>query len=137
LIVLKRAPLFRRYGTSILQGGVASRPGQVNTHIVSRALEVSEAKHPRPSFQLSFLGKKHHLPRQARDNKMVGSENSKTAWRFLFSDRDFQLRLLRQRHYGKKNGLFEPFIIKNHYFAKTGSGQIWGKLQKRGVFRRS
>eukprot|EP01052_Picozoa_sp_SAG31_P034568 SAG31_NODE_4059_length_3630_cov_2.094308_2_plen_159_part_00 len=27
------------YGTSILQGGVASRPGQVNTHIVSRALE--------------------------------------------------------------------------------------------------
>ena len=27
------------YGTSILQGAVASRPGQVNTHIVSRALE--------------------------------------------------------------------------------------------------
>ena len=27
------------YGTSILQGGVASRPGQVNTHIVSRALQ--------------------------------------------------------------------------------------------------
>jgi hypothetical protein len=112
LIVSKRAPFFRRYGTSILQGGVASRPGQVNTHIVSRALEVSE-KAPPPLFPVVFscpggrpgeraaggtaARKKHHLPRQARDNKMVGSENSKTTWRFFFSDRDFQLRLLRQR----------------------------------------
>ena len=28
-----------RYGTSILQGAVASRPGQMHTHITSRGLE--------------------------------------------------------------------------------------------------
>jgi hypothetical protein len=34
-----------------------------------------------------------------------------------------------------KNGLFAmPFIYKNDYFTKTGSGQTQGKLQKRSVF---
>jgi hypothetical protein len=31
-----------------------------------------------------------------------------------------------------KNGIFEPFIFlyKNDHFAKTGSGQTWGKHSK-------
>jgi hypothetical protein len=36
-----------------------------------------------------------------------------------------------------KNGLFEPFIYKNDHFTKTGSGQTWGKLQKRTFFLRN
>ena len=35
-----------------------------------------------------------------------------------------------------KNGIFEPVVTKNDHFAKTGSGQTQGKLQKDGsVFR--
>jgi hypothetical protein len=34
-----------------------------------------------------------------------------------------------------KNGIFAPFIFKNEQFAKTGSGQTQGKLQKDAVFR--
>ena len=42
-------PGIARYGSSILQGGVASRPGQVNTHVVSRALS-------REVFNFGFSG---------------------------------------------------------------------------------
>ena len=37
-------------------------------------------------------------------------------------------------HSPAKNGIFEPFIYKNDHFAKTGSGQTWGKLKKRCRF---
>jgi hypothetical protein len=33
-----------------------------------------------------------------------------------------------------RNGIFEPFICINDHFAKTGSGQTYGKLQKRCRF---
>jgi hypothetical protein len=33
-----------------------------------------------------------------------------------------------------KNGIFEPFIYKNDHFAKTGSGQTYGKLPKMPFF---
>jgi hypothetical protein len=35
---------------------------------------------------------------------------------------------------GASGGTFEPFIYKNDHFAKTGSGQIQGKLKKDAVF---
>ena len=35
---------------------------------------------------------------------------------------------------GAKNACFAPFYTKNDHFAKTGSGQTWGKLEQRGVF---
>jgi hypothetical protein len=33
-----------------------------------------------------------------------------------------------------KTGIFEPFIYRNDHFAKTGSGQTWGKLKKKMPF---
>jgi hypothetical protein len=30
-----------------------------------------------------------------------------------------------------KNGIFEQFMYKYDHFAKTGSGQTWGKRNKR------
>ena len=34
----------------------------------------------------------------------------------------------------RENGIFEPFIYINEHFAKTGSGQTYGKLKKDAVF---
>jgi hypothetical protein len=34
----------------------------------------------------------------------------------------------------EKTPLFAPFAYKNDHFAKTGSGQTWGKLKKDAVF---
>jgi hypothetical protein len=34
----------------------------------------------------------------------------------------------------RENGILGPFIYKMHHFAKTGSGQTWGKLKNDAVF---
>ena len=33
---------------------------------------------------------------------------------------------------GMGNTLFEPFYAKNDHYTKTGLGQTWGKMRKRG-----
>ena len=81
------------------------------------------------------------LPRQARDKHRESTQNREATFFFLRSwtagegsgIRGPGLRLILA---GAKNApFFEPFVVdKNDHFAKTGSGQRWGKQSKKEPF---
>jgi hypothetical protein len=96
----------------------------------------------------SFHERADDLPRQARDKRGENSTKLGCDITLLYND-DKQRAVGRSRlvaltpwvscgssaALGEKTHLFvSTFILKLHHVTKTGSGQTWGKLNKRGVF---